>query len=85
MTVAEPAVAVMFTPVASLGKILVITGLGMAFLGAVLWLIGPRLGPGPWLPGDISIRRGNFSFHFPIITCLVLSVILTLLARLFQR
>ena len=71
--------------VAPLGKILVITGLGLALLGVMLWVIGPRLGSGPWLPGDISFRRGNFSFQFPIITCLVLSVLLSLLARLFQK
>lgn len=70
---------------ASFGKILIVTGLGLALLGALLWVVGPRLGSGPWLPGDISIKRGNFSFHFPLVTCLVLSVVLTLLARLFQR
>lgn len=70
---------------ASLGKILIVTGLGLAVLGALLWVLGPRLGNGPWLPGDISVKRGNFSFHFPIVTCLVLSIVLTLLARLFQR
>ena len=83
--VADATGIAIFRRVASLGKILVVTGLGMALLGVLLWLLGPRLGSGPWLPGDLSFRRGNFSFHFPIITCLVLSIVLTLLARLFQR
>lgn len=68
-----------------LGKWMVVAGLGVAVLGAILWVLGPRLPSGSWLPGDISIQRGNFSFHFPIVTCLVLSVVLTLLFRLFHR
>jgi len=42
----------------------------------------------PWLgrlPGDISIQRGNWSFYFPIVTSLVVSVLLTLLFWLFGR
>jgi hypothetical protein len=46
----------------------------------------------PWLsrylgrlPGDVVVRRGNFTFAFPIVTCLVLSVVLTLLLWLFGR
>ena len=37
------------------------------------------------LPGDLSFRRGNSSFHFPIVTSLVLSILLTLLLALFRR
>ena len=37
------------------------------------------------LPGDIKIQRGNTSFYFPIVTCIVVSVVLTLLAALFRR
>jgi hypothetical protein len=37
------------------------------------------------LPGDINVTRGNFSMHFPLMTCLVLSVVLSLLAWLFRR
>ena len=45
----------------------------------------PRWNGGPVLPGDISIRRGNFSFYFPIVSCLVISIVLTLLLRLFSK
>jgi hypothetical protein len=67
-----------------LGKILVIIGLAVAAIGALLW---SGFGRG-WLgrlPGDINYSRENFSFHFPIVTCLLLSVILTLLMWLFRK
>jgi hypothetical protein len=37
------------------------------------------------LPGDINYSKGDYSFHFPIVTCLVISVVLTLLLWLFKR
>jgi len=61
-----------------------IAGLAMAALGALLWL-GPKV---PWLgrlPGDISIERPNFRFYFPLATCIILSVVLTVLLSLFRR
>jgi membrane protein implicated in regulation of membrane protease activity len=67
-----------------LGKMLMIAGLVLAGLGALLWL-GPRV---PWLgrlPGDISIERPNFRFYFPLATCIILSVVLTVLLWLFRR
>jgi Protein of unknown function (DUF2905) len=67
-----------------LGKILVVAGLFIAVVGALLW---SGFGKG-WLgrlPGDINYSRDNFSFHFPIVTCLVLSVVLTLLFWLFKK
>jgi hypothetical protein len=42
----------------------------------------------PWLgrlPGDVYIQRGNWSFYFPVVTCLVISIVLTLLFTLFGR
>lgn len=69
-----------------LGKSLVLAGAALMVAGGLIWWLGPRLGSGGGLlPGDISIRRGNVSFQFPIVTCLVLSALLTLLFRLFQR
>lgn len=69
-----------------LGKMLVLTGAVLVVTGTLIWWLGPRLGSGGGLlPGDISVRRGNVSFQFPIVTCLVLSALLTLLFRLFQR
>jgi len=56
--------------------------------GAVLILVGVliKLGlPLGRLPGDIRIERGNSSFYFPIVTCIVISVVLSILAALFRR
>ena len=67
-----------------LGKLLVIIGLLIATIGALLWT---GLGRG-WLvrlPGDIHYKSDNFSFHFPIITCLFISVILSLILWLFRK
>jgi hypothetical protein len=67
-----------------LGKTLVVIGVVIAVVGLVLMLAG-RV---PWLgrlPGDIYIQRGNWSFYFPVVTSLVLSVLLTVLFWLFGR
>jgi len=58
-------------------------GLGVLFVIAGLAIkLGLPLGR---LPGDIVIRRGNSTFYFPIVTGIVVSVILSLLAALFRR
>ena len=67
-----------------LGKLLVVAGLALAALGAILW---SGVGPG-WfgrLPGDIHIERGNFGFHFPLVTCVILSLVLSLLVWFFRK
>ena len=67
-----------------LGRILIVIGVILVIVGAVL-LLAPKL---PWLgrlPGDISYQRGNFSFYLPLGTCIVISIILTLIMYLFRR
>jgi hypothetical protein len=64
-----------------MGKTLVLIGLAIAGLG-VLVMLGLPFGQ---LPGDIYIRRGSFSFYFPLATSIVLSILLTLLFSLFRR
>ena len=64
-----------------MGKLLVIGGLVIAFIG-VLVMIGAPLGR---LPGDISYARGNTRFYFPVVTCLVLSVLFSILMALLRR
>ena len=67
-----------------LGRTLIIFGLLIAALGLLLTLAGKL----PWLgrlPGDISIRRENFTFYFPLATSIILSLLLTLLFWLFRR
>jgi Protein of unknown function (DUF2905) len=67
-----------------LGKFLVIAGVSIAVLGALLWSGFGKNWLGR-LPGDINYSKGDFSFHFPIVTCLILSAILTLLLWLFRK
>ena len=72
------------SPFSELGKSLLLFGVVLAALGIFL-MIGPKV---PWvgrLPGDIVIERKNFQFYFPLGTCLLLSLLLTLLFRLFGR
>jgi hypothetical protein len=67
-----------------LGKLLFITGIVLAVVGLLLWT---GVGKG-WigkLPGDINYTKGNFSFHFPLVTCILLSLLLTLILWLFRK
>jgi hypothetical protein len=67
-----------------MGKALIALGLLIALVGLLLVLSG-RI---PWLgrlPGDIYIRKGSFSFYFPLATCILISLILSLLFWLFRK
>jgi uncharacterized protein YybS (DUF2232 family) len=67
-----------------LGKMLVIAGLVVAGIGLLLW---SGVGKG-WfgrLPGDLHYSKGNFSFYFPVVTCIILSVILSFILWLFRK
>ena len=67
-----------------LGKLLVLVGVFMIGVGLFLWL-GDRI---PWvgrLPGDILIKREKFTFYFPIVTCILISLILTLLFSILRK
>ena len=67
-----------------LGKALVAAGLALAAAGALLW---SGFGRG-WLgrlPGDIHYTRGNSSFYFPIVTCLLLSVLVSVILWLLRK
>jgi hypothetical protein len=66
------------------GKILVFLGLVLVGLGLIL-LYGPKI---PWLgrlPGDITIKRDNLTFYFPLASSVIISVVLTILFSLFRR
>jgi hypothetical protein len=67
-----------------LSRFLIITGAILLLLGLFLWL-GPKI---PWLgklPGDITYKRDSFTFYFPLGTCILLSIILTLILYLFRK
>jgi len=64
-----------------IGKILIVIGVFFVALGALLLFADrlPFLRSFGRLPGDIVYRRGNFTFYFPVVTSLLLSIVLTLL------
>jgi len=67
-----------------LARLLMIAGAILLVLGLVFWL-GAKI---PWLgklPGDISYQRDNFTFYFPLGTCILLSVILSLILYYFRK
>jgi hypothetical protein len=64
------------------GKMLVLLGLVLAVVGAAVWGLGRAGFRG--LPGDIRYEGGNVRFYFPVVSCIVLSVVLTALMWLLQ-
>ena len=64
-----------------MGRFLILAGLLIAGVG-VLMTLGLPIGR---LPGDFSVRRGNFSFYFPLATSILVSLVLTLIMMFFGR
>jgi hypothetical protein len=67
-----------------LGKIIIIFGLILVIIGAFV-MFAPKIPFLGKLPGDILIKRDGFTFYFPLATSIVVSIILSLLFRLFNR
>lgn len=67
-----------------IGKLIMAVGGWLLALGALLWLGGKVPGVGK-LPGDIIIKRGNFTLYFPLATSIVLSIILSIILAIFRR
>ena len=67
-----------------MGKWLVVLGLGLVMIGGLVLILGkiPFLGR---LPGDIRIEREHFSFYFPMATCLLLSLLASLVFWLISK
>jgi hypothetical protein len=70
---------------ADLGKLLLALGGMIILIGAVIMLAGRFNLPLGRLPGDIAYRGKNTVFYFPIVTCIVISVVLSLLLWIFGR
>lgn len=70
-------------PWQTIGKALIIFGIVIILVGCVCLLLGKINFTG--LPGDITVKKGNFTFFFPIVTCIVISIILTVVVNLFFR
>jgi len=68
----------------NMGKTLLVIGLVIAATGLIIMSTGGKI---PWighLPGDIAIKGKNFTFYFPVATCILVSVILSLIFFLFR-
>jgi len=74
----------LLSAVRELGKFVVVIGVIITLVGLVMWSgYAPK-----WLgrlPGDIRIERGHSAFYFPIVTCIILSIVLSLLLSIFRR
>jgi hypothetical protein len=69
---------------AGLGRSLIILGIIITVIGIIVTFAGKI----PWLgklPGDIYIRKGNFTFYFPLVTCILLSVFISLIFWLLKK
>ncbi len=71
-------------PMHDLGKMLLIFGIFMVIVGLFL-MFGSKIPFLGKLPGDIVIRKGNFTFYFPLATSIILSVLLTILFSIFRK
>jgi uncharacterized protein HemY len=67
-----------------LGRLLILFGILLVVLGLIL-SVGPKIPGLGQLPGDIYIQRERFGFYFPLTTCLLISLVLTLVLYLFRR
>jgi len=68
----------------AVGKLFLFLGAFLVLLGGIMVLGGKLFGLGR-LPGDIFIQKGNFSFYFPLVTCIILSILLTVILNLIRR
>lgn len=67
-----------------IGRTLILFGLALIAVGLYL-IFGPKI---PWLgrlPGDIVIKKENFSLYFPITTCILISVVISVILFLFSK
>lgn len=69
----------------NLGRLLIVAGLTLAALGVIVLLVSRLNLPLGRLPGDIVWRGRNTTFYFPWVTCLIISVVLTLIMWIVNR
>ena len=68
-----------------IGKMIILAGLVIAFVGLIIWLLGDKLNWFGHLPGDIRVERPNFKFYAPIVSMLLLSIFISLLLWVIRR
>ena len=69
----------------SIGKLLILAGFVVVALGVLLLILGKFNIPLGRLPGDIFIKRDNFSFYFPVTTSIIVSIVLSVILYLISR
>jgi len=74
----------MYPDLSGFGKILIAAGIILVAAG-ILFLFGGRIPFLGKLPGDIYIKNKNFTFYFPIVTTLIISIIISLILYLFRK
>ena len=67
------------------GKYIIIAGAIIIVIGIIIWLFGNKLGFIGRLPGDIHVKKENFSFYFPVTTMILASILLTLIMWLIRK
>lgn len=66
-----------------IAKLMIIGGAVLIVIG-LLWQVGGRFLPLGRLPGDIVVEKENVKFYFPVVTCIVISIVLSLVTYLFR-
>lgn len=66
------------------GKLLILLGLGAILLGVVIMALSKFISLGH-LPGDIYVKKEQVSFYFPIVSCIIISIVLSVIMNLFHR
>jgi uncharacterized membrane protein len=69
---------------AALGRMLIVLGIIIIAVGLIL-LFAPKIPHIGRLPGDIYVKKDSFTFYFPLTTCVIISLILTLIFWIFRR
>jgi hypothetical protein len=69
----------------NLGKVIILIGVITVIVGIVIYFAGNKFSWMGRLPGDIRIERENFRFYFPITTMIIISIVITLLLKLFRK
>ena len=69
----------------NIGKIIVIVGIIIVIAGLVIWMFGDKLNWFGNLPGDIKIKRDNFSFYMPLASAILISIVLGFIFWVVRR
>ncbi len=68
-----------------LGKYIIFAGIILVIIGVIMWLFGEKLGWFGNLPGDIKIKKDNFSFYAPITSMFLFSLVLSFIIWLVSK